>query len=348
MQEDNKKIPLNMTQHYEHNEAATTASIQHKTTVTFIQFILVCTIFVIGQALSMSTNSSSVSASPSQGLAINRRPPNVIIVGGSSGMGKACAMTTVQHGGRVLLISRSADKLAKAREEIISTCGILDPSIVTTAVLDATDEDAVRSFASSSSHFQTDEANNEEHQHHPQWDGLVYTAAGRAPHGPITSLPTSDTRSILDSKFWGAYYCAKFLSQKLRDGGAIVFTAGVLNRRPGMNCVPLAITNGALEGMTRALALEFGPRLRVNCLSPGFCDTERFDHMDAQMKEAMLRNTADSLPLKRVGTPQDMGEALYYLLTARFCTGVVLDVDGGHGIRQYANPSTDPMRTSTS
>ena len=53
-----------------------------------------------------------------------------------------------------------------------------------------------------------------------------------------------------------------------------------------------------------------------------------------------------SLPLKRTGQPEDMGEAIYYLLTAKFCTGVILDVDGGHGIRQYANPTSDPMRQS--
>ena len=53
-----------------------------------------------------------------------------------------------------------------------------------------------------------------------------------------------------------------------------------------------------------------------------------------------------SLPLKRTGQAGDMGEAIYYLLTAMFCTGVILDVDGGHGIRQYANPVSDPMRQS--
>ena len=53
-----------------------------------------------------------------------------------------------------------------------------------------------------------------------------------------------------------------------------------------------------------------------------------------------------SLPLKRTGQPEDMGEAIYNLLTAKFCTGVILDVDGGHGIRQYANPTSDPMRQS--
>ena len=84
--------------------------------------------------------------------------------------------------------------------------------------------------------------------------------------------------------------------------------------------------------------------MRVNCLSPGFCDTERFDHMDDERRSAMLQNTAASLPLRRVGEPSDMGEAIMYLLRAKFATGVVLDVDGGHGIRQYAQADTDPMR----
>jgi NAD(P)-dependent dehydrogenase (short-subunit alcohol dehydrogenase family) len=160
----------------------------------------------------------------------------------------------------------------------------------------------------------------------------------------VLSLPTMKTRSMMESKVWTAYHCAKYLSPKLRRGGAVVFVAGILNRRPGLNCVPLAMANGALEGLTRSLALEWGPQLRVNCLSPGFCNTERFNHMDPIQRQQMLENTASSLPLQRVGEPQDMGEALYYLLSAPFCTGVILNVDGGHTIRQYANPMTDPMR----
>jgi len=129
-------------------------------------------------------------------------------------------------------------------------------------------------------------------------------------------------------------------------GGSIVLVAGVLNRRPGANCAPLAAVNGALEGLARSLALDLGPDLRVNCLSPGFCDTERFDHMDPEKKAAMLANTAASLPLGRVGNPADMGNAIAYLLDAPFVTGTVLDVDGGHGVRQYADRASDPMRAA--
>eukprot|EP00964_Phaeocystis_antarctica_P143833 scaffold109443_cov72-Phaeocystis_antarctica.AAC.4 len=60
----------------------------------------------------------------------------------------------------------------------------------------------------------------------------------------------------------------------------------------------------------------------------------------------MLANTAASLPLRRVGQPADMGEALFYLVSAPFVTGVVLDCDGGHHIRQYADKASDPMRAA--
>ena len=161
---------------------------------------------------------------------------------------------------------------------------------------------------------------------------------------------------MLETKLWTAYHCAKYMSDLLllgsEDSGdkrrdtSIVFVGGILNRRPGVNCVPLAMANGALEGLCRSLALELAPlRIRVNCLSPGFCDTERFNHMDPAKKQAMLEHTASSLPLQRVGRPYDMGHAIYFLATNEFTTGVVLDVEGGHLIRQYASSADlDPMR----
>lgn len=260
-------------------------------------------------------------------------PFHLIAVGGSSGMGKAAALEVLRRNGKVLLIARNMEKLVSTKKQLLDQ---FPSAHVEISSLDVTDERAMHEFTETTI-FKDSE-----------WDGLVVTVADKAVHGPVETLLTADVRAMVDSKFWGAYHCAKYMGPKLRSGGAVVFVAGVLNRRPGLNCAPLAIANGALEALTRSLALEWGPRLRVNCLSPGFCDTERFDHMDTERKAAMLANTAASLPLQKVGTPTDMGQAIYYLLTAPYVTGVVLDVDGGHLIRQYANPSNDPMRTNTS
>jgi len=280
---------------------------------------------------------SATDERPTAAAAAASRKINLIAVGGSSGMGKAAALETARHGGNVLLVSRNATKLRAAREELLRQ--VPDACIETCAV-DCMDEGAVQEFAANLASKIASENNN----NGGGWDALVVSAAGPAVHGPMETLPTADARYMMETKFWSAFLCAKYIGPLLRDHGSVVFVAGILNRRPGLNCAPLAIANGALEALTRSLALEWGPRLRVNCLSPGFCDTERFDRMDAERKAQMLAHTAASLPLQTVGTSRDMGQALYYLMTASFVTGTVLDVDGGHMIRQYANPNNDPMR----
>ena len=132
-------------------------------------------------------------------------PQSVVVIGGSSGMGKAAAKAVVARGGRVLLASRSRAKLDAARAEILAELGECDDARVALAVLDARDEAAVAAFAEGAvAEFGA--------------DGLVVTAAGSAPHGAIDALPTAATRELFDSKFWGAYLACKasaFLSLSL-------------------------------------------------------------------------------------------------------------------------------------
>jgi NAD(P)-dependent dehydrogenase (short-subunit alcohol dehydrogenase family) len=261
------------------------------------------------------------------------QPINVIIVGGSSGMGKAAARAVLEHGGKCMLVSRSEEKLQAAKQYLLEQVRGVTNNRIELAALDATNEHALHEFAMN-------------RLQNGCWDGLVISAAGKAPHGPFLTLPIAEARDMMETKFWTAYTCAKYLAPKLRGGGSIVFISGILNKRPGMNCLPLAIANGALEALMRTIALELGPtkNIRCNCLSPGFCDTERFDHLSMEQKNNMMTNTAASLPLQRIGQPSDMGQAIYFLLTSKFTTGVVLDVDGGHLIRQYATIAGDPMR----
>lgn len=276
-----------------------------------------------------ATAAATLTTAPQHHHHHHHRPFNAIVVGGSSGMGKAAALQVLRHGGKTLLVSRSLDRLRGARQALSDQVPNAEIAI---QCLDCTNEQAVQEWAANQLDDDT-------------WDGLVVTAAGRAPHGPIVDLDTARARDMMETKLWTAYHVAKYVRPKLRPGGAIVFCAGILNRRPGLNCVALAMANGALEGLTRTAALEWGnDNIRVNCLSPGFCATERFDHLTEERRQAMFANTAASLPLQKIGQPSDMGGAIFYLLTAPFCTGVVLDVDGGHGIRQYASAHNDPLR----
>lgn len=103
-----------------------------------------------------------------------------------------------------------------------------------------------------------------------------------------------------------------------------------------MNCTGLGAVNSAVEGLTRGLALELGPKTRVNCCSPGMVSTEAYAGVDDDARERMYKSTGDSLPVGRIGLPEELADAVLYLMGNTYTTGHALDVDGGHLVRQYA------------
>jgi len=235
----------------------------------------------------------------------------VAIVGASSGIGKAVAEEVRNQGGQPLLSSRSRKKL----ERVASSLGGA-PVIP----VDMTDIRSAERWADSL----------------PKVDHLVISASS-AVHGPFADIEEDAVRTMFDAKFFGPYRLAKAALNKINDGGSITFFSGVLSRRPGMNCTGLGAVNGAVESLCYGLALELGPRLRVNCVSPGMIRSEAYAGMDDRARETMYEATGDSLPVGRVGTVQEAASAALYLMSNTYSTGIVLDIDGGHMIRQYAH-----------
>jgi NAD(P)-dependent dehydrogenase (short-subunit alcohol dehydrogenase family) len=236
---------------------------------------------------------------------------HMVIVGGSSGMGRATAEAAVAAGLAVTLVARDAHKLARAADELGG---------VPWASVDMTDPVAVAKWAATLDPF----------------DHLVITAASSS-HGRFADMPLSDVRRMFDGKFFGPYGVAQACLPQIAAGGSITFFSGVLSRRPGLNCSGLGAVNSAVEGLTRGLALELGPQIRVNCISPGMVRTDIYAGMPDADREAMFRSTGESLPLGRVGEPSEIANAVLFAATNTFLTGQVLDVDGGHMIRQYAS-----------
>ncbi len=234
----------------------------------------------------------------------------IAVVGGGSGIGKAIAARALNDGAEVIVSSRNKAKLDAV---------IADFRAGTALPVDMTDDGSVASWAGAL----------------PQLDHLVISASSAA-HGPFSNLPEADLRGMFDAKFFGPYATARAALAKIRKGGSITFFSGVLSRRPGMNCSGLGAVNGAVEALTRGLALELGPNIRVNCLSPGMVRSEAYDGMDPAARETMYEATGESLPVGRVGFVEEQSEAALFLMNNTYTTGVVLDVDGGHMIRQYA------------
>ena len=233
-----------------------------------------------------------------------------VIIGGSSGMGLATARVAVERGATVEIVGRSPEKLQAAANQIAS-------NRVSTVSLDMMDEAAVRAYFAGLKDGSI--------------DSLIISASNAA-HGPFESAKTDDIRGMFNSKFFGPLVVAREALPKLRDGASITFFSGVLSRRPGANGAGLAAVNAAVEGLGRALALELGPKVRVNTLSPGMTKTDAYAEMPEDRRNAMFASIADGLPVRRVAEPEDIAEAVLFLSKNPFTTGHVLDVDGGHMI----------------
>ena len=89
-----------------------------------------------------------------------------------------------------------------------------------------------------------------------------------------------------------------------------------------------AASCGAVEAFARSLAIDLAP-IRVNTIAPGLIDTPLIDELAGEMKQAIVEREASRLPVKRIGTPEDIADAVLFLMKNGFVTGITLTVDGG-------------------
>jgi NAD(P)-dependent dehydrogenase (short-subunit alcohol dehydrogenase family) len=230
----------------------------------------------------------------------------ILITGGSSGIGLALARKLVMtEGARVTIAARNPDKLRAARSA-------LDGDIET-RTLDVSDESMVQSFFAEFGIF----------------DHLV-TAASAVVMGPALEMPTEAFRALVDSKLYGQFLVARYAAPHIGANGSITFFSGTVTQKPMAGATAYAAVGAAAEAMARILAFELAPR-RVNTVVPGIIDTPAWDSLfDAATKSAVLSQIAASLPVRRVGTPDDIADAVVFLMRSGFVNGTSLVVDGGH------------------
>ncbi len=236
---------------------------------------------------------------------------HIVVVGGGSGIGKSIARLSAKLGARVTISSRNITKLDEVAEQTEGQIQV--------AMMDMTDQSSVEQWAEGLGDV----------------DHLVISASSAA-HGPFATVGIDAVQRMFDAKFFGPYRTAKAALPHMKQGGSMTFFSGVLSRRPGMNCSGLGAVNSAIEGLVRGLALELGPDIRVNCVSPGMVRSDAYAGMEDGARENMYQSTGESLPVGRVGSTEEIAEAALYLMTNGYTSGVVLDVDGGHMVRQYA------------
>jgi NAD(P)-dependent dehydrogenase (short-subunit alcohol dehydrogenase family) len=231
-----------------------------------------------------------------------------LIIGGSSGMGLALARRLTEQSMEVVVAGRDEQRLAQAAEAIGR------PINLSTVCLDATRESEVAALFDTIGPL----------------DHIVSTAADiRGSYELLPVLEMEVARRAFDSKVFAPMHIAKHGAARLRPGGSLTFTSGVAAYRPAAKGTVVAAVNAALEGLVRALAIELAP-IRVNAVSPGWVDTPIWQFVAGDKKAETLQAMAKRLPVGRVGFPEDIADAIAFLMENGFTTGTVLHVEGGH------------------
>lgn len=163
--------------------------------------------------------------------------------------------------------------------------------------------------------------------HFGSLDALVNSAAGmaRTPWGEVTA---SQFDAIIALNLRAPFLLAQAAAAEMREGGVIVNIADHMGEEPWPDYAVHGISKAGVAAMTRHLAAALAPRIRVNAVSPGFVLAPPGFPGEA------ARAFAEDTPLRRLGEPSDVADAVRYLLAARFVTGEVLHVDGGRRVRR--------------
>jgi pteridine reductase len=160
-------------------------------------------------------------------------------------------------------------------------------------------------------------------------DALVNNASTFYPT-PIGEITPAQWEDMIGSNLRAPLFLCQAAAPHLRKtGGSIVNIADIHAERPLKNYVLYSIAKAGLAGLTRSLARELGPEVRVNAVAPGAILWPEDDAFDAVSRQRIISHTL----LRRIGEPDDIAKAVYYFIAeAPYVTGQVLAVDGGRSI----------------
>jgi NAD(P)-dependent dehydrogenase (short-subunit alcohol dehydrogenase family) len=228
----------------------------------------------------------------------------VVILGGSSGLGLAVGHAAAARGASIVIASSRQARVDEALRTL--------PAGSAGHVLDLADELSVKALFAKLGGF----------------DHLLFTAGETLRLGPLPETDIAAARGFFNLRFWGAYMAAKYGSGSIRPGGSIVFTSGTAGARPRSGWSLGASVCAAMEGLTRALAVELAP-IRVNIVAPGIVKSPLWANVPEDQRQNMYRQAAERLPVGHVGEPNEIAQAYIYLMQQTYITGQTLIVDGG-------------------
>jgi NAD(P)-dependent dehydrogenase (short-subunit alcohol dehydrogenase family) len=226
----------------------------------------------------------------------------VVVIGGTSGIGLATATMAQEAGAHVTIVGRDRARLDGAVDHLGGKArGV---------AFDVADEVAVQDLFGSFDHV----------------DHVALLAGSRV-DGEIASLDTSAIHGPVNDRLWGALYVCRHAAPKMTDGSITICT-GVGVARPRRGSAVVAAAAGASEILARAAAQEVAP-VRVNVIRPGVVDTPLLTRVAGDRRDQMIASQAKRIPLGRIARPEEIAHAILFLMSNTYVTGTTLTVDGG-------------------
>ena len=235
-----------------------------------------------------------------------------IVTGASRGIGKAIANQLSNCGAKVVLVARNAEALDSVEESINSQGG--------NAVAMPGDISSLNSFAEIAANTVS------------KWEriDILVNNAGTTRDNIIMRMKEEDWDSVLDINLKGCFNGIKAVTRSMikNKAGRIISITSVIGQIGNAGQSNYAASKAGIIGLTKSIAKELGSRnITVNAVSPGYISTDMTDKLDEEVKEKMK----SSIPLGKLGTPQDVANLVCFLASdeAEYITGQTFNVDGG-------------------
>ena len=240
-----------------------------------------------------------------------------LVTGAATGIGRSASLALARAGYDVALNYSSSEKAVRATAAEVEKLGV--QSLIVRC--DVSDEAGVRKMI------------KQIEEQFGRLDVLVNNAGTTASWKPkdLDSLSLEEWDRVFAVNVRGLFQVTRAaVSMLKKTNGCVINTASIVGLRPGPQPLPYAASKAAVVNLTRTLAWNLGPEIRVNAVAPGWMEGDWMKRMLKDKYEDLMGKRAKATPLKRVVTADDVAETMMSLIQAnRFVTGEIIVIDGG-------------------